>query len=96
MSDAIYQQYQTKVYKDPSIWYNILRSTRRIAPWQCPETKVVLKMYKKLTKELIEADYDRQTKILSIMAEMPESDLSAKSPILGVSLDKYVRTQRKS
>ena len=98
MSDAIYQQYHTKAYKDPVnlIQYFALEPDESL-PDSVQKRKLFLKMYKILTKELIEADYDRQTKILMVMAEMPESELSAEvANSLVVSLDKYVRTQRKS
>jgi uncharacterized protein involved in exopolysaccharide biosynthesis len=59
--------------------------------------KMFLKMYEMLIKGNISINYELKTKILTVMVEMPESKLSADvANALVFSLDKYVRTQRKS
>ena len=53
--------------------------------------------YEILTKGRITTGYELKTKILTVMVEMPESKLAADvANAVVASLDKYVRTQRKS
>jgi capsule polysaccharide export protein KpsE/RkpR len=98
MSEVIYKQYKTKEYDHPVnlIQYFDLKPDESL-PDSLQDRKMFLKMFKMLAKSRMETDFDRQTSILSIMIEMPESQLSADvANALVLSLDKYVRTQRRS
>jgi uncharacterized protein involved in exopolysaccharide biosynthesis len=98
IAEAVYKQYQTEAYVHPVnlIQYFELKPDKSLSD-SLRNRKMFLIMYKMLTKDLLQADFDRQTRILSVIVEMPESKLSADvANALVLSLDKYVRTQRKS
>jgi uncharacterized protein involved in exopolysaccharide biosynthesis len=66
-------------------------------PANLQERKMFLKMYEDMSKFRTGVNYDRMTKILVVTVEMPESKLSADVVNeLVLSMDRYVRTQRKS
>ncbi len=61
------------------------------------ERQIFLSIYKKLANHLIRTNVDRLTKILTVTVTMPESQLSADvANKIAESLDKYIRTKRKS
>ena len=98
MSDVIYKKYQTEKYDHPTDLPEYFAITPdKSLPDSLQQRKVFLTMYQMLIKERIVINYDLKTKILAVMVEMPESMLSADVVnTLASSLDKYVRTQRKS
>ena len=98
MSDVIYQKYETKEYDKPVdlIEYFELKPDKSF-PDSLQKRKMFLTMFEALTKGRISTGYDLKTKILTVTVEMPESKLSADvANAIVASLDKYVRTQRKS
>lgn len=98
ISEVIYKKYQTEKFIQPVnlLQYFDIKSDNSL-PDSIQKRKMFLMLYNDLTKSLIETNYDRQTNILSVFVEMPESKLSAEvANTLVISLDKYVRTQRKS
>jgi uncharacterized protein involved in exopolysaccharide biosynthesis len=98
MRDVIYRKYDTKEYTTPVdlIEYFELQPDKSL-PDSLQKRKMFLTMYDALTKGRISTGYELKTKILTVMVEMPESRLSADvANAIVASLDKYVRTQRKS
>jgi hypothetical protein len=98
ISDVIYRQYQTEEYDHPVnlIQYFKIKPMESL-PESLQSRGMFLSMFGTLTKTQMSADFDRTTNILVVTAEMPESRLSADvANALVISLDKYVRTQRRS
>jgi hypothetical protein len=98
LSDVIYKKYQTKEFDHPVdlIEYFEIKPDESL-PDSLQKRKMFLTVYELLTKGKIITGYEIKTKILTVMVEMPESKLSAEAANAVVaSLDKYVRTQRKS
>jgi uncharacterized protein involved in exopolysaccharide biosynthesis len=98
LSDVVYKKYQTKAFDHPVdlIEYFEIKPDESL-PDSLQKRKMFLTVYEMLTKGRITTGYELKTKILTVMVEMPESKLSAEAANAVVaSLDKYVRTQRKS
>ena len=98
LSDVVYKKYQTKAFDHPVdlIEYFEIKPDESL-PDSLQKRKMFLTVYEILTKGRIATGYELKTKILTVMVEMPESKLSAEAANAVVaSLDKYVRTQRKS
>jgi uncharacterized protein involved in exopolysaccharide biosynthesis len=98
VSDVIYKRYQTQEYDHPVnlMQYFDLKPDKSL-PANLQERKMFLKMYEDMSKFRTGVNYDRMTKILVVTVEMPESKLSADVVNeLVLSMDRYVRTQRKS
>jgi uncharacterized protein involved in exopolysaccharide biosynthesis len=98
MNEVIYRKYETKEYDKPVdlIEYFEIKPDNSL-PDTLQKRKMFLKMFEILTKGNISISYELKSKILTVVVEMPESKLSADvaNTLVG-SLDKYVRTQRKS
>ncbi len=97
LSDIIYAKYKTEEFPDSVnlVQYFEVESSGKNPEIQKREN--FLKLYKNLTKSRISTDVDRMTKILSVTVTMPEAQLSADvANNLVKSLDRYIRTQRKS
>ena len=95
---VIYKKYQTKEFEQPVdlIEYFEIEPDKSL-PDSLQQRKMFLQMYDLLVKGKISVTYDLKTKILTVMVEMPESRLSSDvANAIVASLDKYVRTQRKS
>lgn len=98
LSEVIYRKYETKEYDKPVnlVEYFDIKPDKSL-PDTLQNRKMFLKMYEMLIKGNISISYELKTKILTMVVEMPESKLSADvANTLVISLDKYVRTQRKS
>ena len=97
IAPVIYAKYKTEEFPDSVnlIQYFEVESFGKNPEIQKREN--FLKLYKKLTESKISADVDRMTKILNVTVTMPEAQLSADvANNLVKSLDRYIRTQRKS
>ena len=97
MRDVIYAKYKTEEFPDSVnlIHYFEIESSDKDPVIQKREE--FLKLYKNLVKSKISTDVDRMTKILNVTVTMPEAQLSADVVNnLVKSLDRYIRTQRKS
>jgi uncharacterized protein involved in exopolysaccharide biosynthesis len=98
LGEVIYKKYQTKDFKQPVdlIEYFIGTSDTSTSD-SLQKRKMFLNVYELLLKDKISVSYELKTKILTVTVEMPESKLSADvANAVVASLDKYVRTQRKS
>jgi uncharacterized protein involved in exopolysaccharide biosynthesis len=98
LGEVIYKKYQTKEFDQPVdlIEYFEIKQEKALAD-SIQKRKMFIDMLEILIKEKISVNYEMKTKILSVTLEMPESKLSADvANAVIVSLDKYVRTQRKS
>jgi uncharacterized protein involved in exopolysaccharide biosynthesis len=97
LGPVIYSKYKTKKYQDS---VNLIKYFKVESDEKDPVRKNridFLYLYETLTKQCILVDVDRLTKILTITAVMPESQLSADVANRTVeSLDSYVRIKRKS
>ena len=97
LRDVIYAKYKTEEFPDSVnlIQYFEVESSDENPAIQKREK--FLKLYKNLNKSRISANVDRMTKILNVTVTMPEAQLSADvANKLVKSLDRYIRTQRKS
>jgi len=98
LNEVIYKKYQTKEYVQPVdlVEYFEIKPDASL-PDSLQKRKMFLTVYEMLTKGRIATGYELKTKILTVMVEMPESKLAADvANAVVTSLDKYVRTQRKS
>jgi uncharacterized protein involved in exopolysaccharide biosynthesis len=97
LAPVIYSKYKTDKFKDS---VNLITYFDFSASGDSPEIvqrKTFLKAYKLLSKDKIETNLDRLTKILTFTVSMPEPELSAEvANNIAKSLDNYVRTKRKS
>ena len=97
IAPVIYAEYKTEEFPDSVnlVQYFEVESSDKDPAIQKREN--FLKLYKKLTESKISANVDRMTKILTVTVTMPEAQLSADvANNLVRSLDRYIRTQRKS
>ena len=97
IAPVIYAEYKTEEFPDSVnlVQYFEVESSDKDPAIQKREN--FLKLYKKLTESKISANVDRMTKILTVTVTMPEAQLSADvANNLVKSLDRYIRTQRKS
>jgi len=98
LSEVITAKYQTKEYDHPVdlIEYFGINPDESL-PDSLQKRKMFLRVYEMFTKGRMTTGYDLKTKILTFDIEMPESRLSAEvANAIVMSLDKYVRTQKKS
>ena len=97
IAPVIYAKYKTEEFPDSVnlIEYFEVKTTDNNPSLQQRER--FLGLYKNLTQARISTNIDRMTKILSVTVTMPEAQLSADvANNLVKSLDRYIRTQRKS
>jgi len=94
---VVYRKYLTSEYPDS---VNLIQYFEIDETGDTPEQKKrkdFLKIYESLTLNRFSIDVDRMTKTLNITVTMPEGQLSADvANKLAYSLDRYIRTQRKS
>jgi uncharacterized protein involved in exopolysaccharide biosynthesis len=98
LSDVLNKKYKTKEYDHPVdlIEYFRIKPDESL-PDSLQKRKMFLTIYEMLAKGSIVTNYELKTKILTFIVEMPESQLSADvANAVVTSLDKYVRTQKKS
>jgi hypothetical protein len=98
LTDVIMSKYQTQKFNHPvnMIEYFEIQPDKSLSEIQ-QKRKMFLLVYEAFAKGRIITSYDRFTKILIIIAEMPESKLAADIVNKVVeSLDYFVRTKRKS
>jgi uncharacterized protein involved in exopolysaccharide biosynthesis len=98
LGDVIYKKYQTKEFEQPVdlIEYFEIKPDKSL-PDSLQKRKMFLQIYELLINGKISVNYEFRTKILTLTIEMPESKLSSDvANAIVASLDKYVRTQRKS
>ena len=98
VGDVIYKKYQTNEFEQPVdlIEYFEIKPDKSL-PDSLQKRKMFLQIFELLVKGDISVSYDIKTKILTVTVEMPESKLSSDvANAVVTSLDKYVRTQRKS
>ncbi len=97
MSKVIYSKYKTEKFRDS---VNLIQYFEIESDESSPDLKnrkEFLEAYKLLVNDKLSTDIDRLTKILTINVEMPEPQLAADiANKIAVSLDLYIRTQRKS
>ena len=98
LSPVIFTKYQTEKFEKPVnlIEYLEIKQDKSLND-SLQQRKMFLQVYTALSKGVISTDVDRMTKILTVTVQMPESKLSADvANNIAKSLDKYIRTQRKS
>jgi uncharacterized protein involved in exopolysaccharide biosynthesis len=98
LGDVIFKKYSTKEFTQPVdlIEYFEINPDRSL-PDSLQKRKMFIQLYEFLSRGNISIAYDIKSKILTVMVEMPESKLSSDvANAIVASLDKYVRTQRKS
>ena len=98
LKPVIYAEYSTNEFKDSVnlIQYFEINPDKSLTP-ALRQRKMFLKAYEMLTKNRINTDLDKFSRVLNIQVKMPESDLSAVvANNIVKSLDNYIRTQRKS
>jgi uncharacterized protein involved in exopolysaccharide biosynthesis len=95
---VITAKYKTNKFKDSVNLYQYYRiDTDSDSPEDLENRKRFLKVFNILSKNNVESEVDRMTKILTIRVTMPESQLSAEvANNLAASLDNLVRNKRKS
>ena len=97
LHDVIYDKYLTQKFSDS---VNLIKYFEIKAKDKDPvlkKRKEFLLLYKMLSKSVIKTNVDRMTRILDVTVTMPEAELSADvANDLVKSLDRYIRTQRKS
>lgn len=95
LEEVIFSKYKTLKYEDSVNlidYFNFDEGDDEIT-----DRQKFLNVYRALANHLISTDIDRLTKILSVQVTMPESQLSADvANKIAESLDKYIRTKRKS
>jgi uncharacterized protein involved in exopolysaccharide biosynthesis len=97
MGPVIYAKYLTKKYPDSVNLIQYFKVQEVDNDPEIQRRKRFLAIDENLTKAQILTDIDRMTKILTIKVIMPEAQLSADVVNkLVESLDKYIRTKRKS
>jgi len=98
LEPVVYAKYKTEEFKDPVNLVEYFEiEPKESLPKNLQERQMFLDIYKALTKSRIKTDVERLTKILTITATMPESQLSADvANRLVESLDNYIITKRKS
>src|SRR3989339_1000167 len=97
LEDVIYSKYKTKKLKDLVNLIEYFSSEKKDDAEGKNERQIFLGVYRNLTGNAIRTNVDRLTKILTITVTMPESQLSADvANKVTESLDKYIRTKRKS
>ena len=99
LSDVIYSKYNTSKFVRPVnlIEYFEIEPLDESSSQYLQERQMFLRLYREMVKNRISFDLDRQTSILTITVAMPEAKLSADvAHEIAISLDEYVRTQRKS
>ena len=98
MSDVIYKKYQTEKFVHPVnlIEYFEIEPDDNYGQQRAERTQF-LYAYQDLIKNRIKTNVDKMTRILTVIVRMPESKLSADvANAMVESLDKYIRTRRKS
>lgn len=97
LEDVIYSKYKTKNFRDSVNLIEYFSSEKKDDAEGKNERQTFLGIYGNLAKNLLRTNVDRLTKILTITVTMPESQLSADvANKAAESLDKYIRTKRKS
>jgi len=97
LEDVIYSKYKTKKLKDLVNLIEYFSPEKDDSLLGKNERQIFLGVYRNLTGNAIRTNVDRLTKILTITVTMPESQLSADvANKVTESLDKYIRTKRKS
>ena len=97
LEEAIYSKYKTNKFKDSVNLIEYFGPEKKNKAEVKNERQIFLGVYKYLVGNVIRTNIDRLTKILTITATMPESQLSADvANKIAESLDKYIRTKRKS
>lgn len=97
LEDVIYSKYKTKKLKDSVNLIEYFSPEKEDNSKVKNERQIFLRIYRNLAANSIRTNIDRLTKILTITVTMPESQLSADvANKVAESLDKYIRTKRKS
>jgi uncharacterized protein involved in exopolysaccharide biosynthesis len=98
LGDVIYKKYKTNKFEQSVDLVQYFEVNPDDAlPDSLQKRKMFLKVFESLVKGMMSVNYELKTKILNVTIEMPESRLSSDVANAVVSsLDKYVRTQRKS
>ena len=98
LGPVIESKYLTQEFKDSVNLIEYFGKTpSRWLPVQQQERGMFLECYHDLVKHRVKTDLSALTKILDVTVKMPESELSAQVVNrITESLDKYVRTERKS
>lgn len=97
LEDVIYSKYKTKKLKDSVNLIEYFSPEKEDDAKVKNERQIFLGIYRNLAANSIRTNVDRLTKILTITVTMPESQLSADvANKVAESLDKYIRTKRKS
>ncbi len=97
LEDVIYSKYKTIKFRDSVDLIKYFNALYEDNNEDESERQIFLNIYRKLANHLIRTNVDRLTKILTLTVTMPESQLSADvANNIAESLDKYIRTKRKS
>lgn len=97
LEDVIYSKYKTKKYKNLVNLIEYFNPDEEENDKELNARLIFLSIYRKLANHLIRTNVDRLTKILTVTVTMPEPQLSADvANSIAESLDKYIRTKRKS
>lgn len=97
LEEVIFSNYKTEMFNDS---VNLIKYFNSRMGFTSPEKvsrATFLSVYESLLKNSIRTNIDRLTKILTLTVTMPESQLSADvANKIAESIDKYIRTKRKS
>lgn len=97
LEDVIYSKYITKRFKDSVNLIEYFNPENEDNFESKNERQVFLGVYRNLANNQVRTNVDRLTKILTLTVIMPESQFSADiANRIAESLDKYIRTKRKS